>query len=230
MISDLHLLKFLQGKLSEKESQALIEQMKQSPELKQRLRNLQAQSVSVRRPLWQRVLFEKKTVDHRVFRVTIIFPSLVLVAFVTLLALHWIARPGSNSTLTYLRGNSESIELLYESKEGWRYFNAGFNLKDSLTIAIQDSISYHCALYLIRSNPYQVLPVWKHDELLSQKNTMPRFQLPQEVVSMKRTDRLLLVHSPHPLPHLSEEQVRAVQERELDNLEDLSFQFMLYAL
>jgi hypothetical protein len=148
MLTDLHLHKYLEGRLSDKESDEVEKMLAKNPDMQARLEVLKNQS-QVLKPTWQRVLTERSTRRGSRTRYTTLLPALLMLMVVLMVTRHWFARPGENSTFTMNDGNGTSLELLYNSKFGWRYLDAEFRPSDSLSISIRDTGTYHVSVMAI---------------------------------------------------------------------------------
>ncbi len=137
MLTDLRLQKYLMGQLSSAEEKELEDLMEKNPELKQRLAELEERGL-VTRPMWERSQLERKSRRGSKVRYTTILPALLILLLVMMLAAHWFAKPGGNSTFIRAGGNGTAVELLYGSARGWRHLDAGFKPGDSLTFAVRD--------------------------------------------------------------------------------------------
>src|SRR4051812_32712961 len=146
MLTDLHLQKYLQGMLSDKESKELEAILEKNPEMQARLEALKNQSEVLGKPAWQRIHLERKAARGSRTRYTTLLPALLMLVVVLMVAQHWFARPGENSTFTLSGGNGSAVELLYDAKSGWRYLDAGYKPSDSLTFSIRADGKFHVAV------------------------------------------------------------------------------------
>lgn len=149
MLTDLHLHKYLEGLLSDQESVEVEKLLAKNPDMQARLEALKNQSQVMGKPTWQRVLMERRTRRGSRTRYTTLLPALLMLMVVLMVTRHWFARPGENSTFTMSGGNGSALELLYNSKDGWRYLDAGFLPSDSLSISIRDSAVYHVSVMAV---------------------------------------------------------------------------------
>jgi hypothetical protein len=186
MLTDLHLQKYLQGMLSEKESEELEAMMEKNPELKARLETLKNQSEVLGKPAWHRIHLERGSRRGSRTRYTTMLPALLVLVLVLMVAQHWFSRPGQNSTFTMSEGNGSGVELLYNAQNGWRYLDAGYKPTDSLTFSIRNEGRYHVAVAAIYGNgpDAEVNLVWPDspDRVFDQKSAkpvfLPRYQPP----------------------------------------------------
>lgn len=163
MLTDLHLHKYLEGLLSDQESEEVEKLLAKNPDMQARLEALKNQSQVLGKPTWQRVLMERHTRRGSRTRYTTLLPALLMLMVVLMVTRHWFARPGENSTFTMSGGNGSALELLYNSKNGWRYLDAGFLPSDSLSISIRDSAAYHVSVMAVygRGSDAEVATVLK---------------------------------------------------------------------
>jgi hypothetical protein len=179
MLTDLHLQKYLQGMLSEKESEELEAMMEKNPELKARLETLKNQSEVLGKPAWHRIHLERGSRRGSRTRYTTLLPALLVLVLVLMVAQHWFSRPGQNSTFTMSEGNGSGVELLYNAQNGWRYLDAGYKPTDSLTFSIRDEGRYHVAVAAIYGNgpDAEVNLAWPDapERVYDQKSTKPVF-------------------------------------------------------
>ncbi len=210
MITDLHLQKYLDGRLSESETQAVAEMLAKSPELRERLAALENQSQIVGRPRWARLLLDRKDLARRKSKWTYL-PIVILILFIFSLAGHWFSRPGDNSTFTYQAGNASSIELLYDGDNRWRYLDLRYQLNDSLTFSIRDEGRYFVGVYALYGSEgdgdVKMLRVFTSDQAYSRSETIPTFLLPPPMGSNTSTapDHFLIAYHREFLPEISPE-------------------------
>ena len=156
MLTDLHLQKYLQGRLSPHEERELEVMLEKNPALKQRLAELEERA-SVTRPMWERTQLERKSKRGSKVRYTTLLPGILILLLIVGLSSHWFSKPGANSTFMRTGGNSTSVELLYNTAQGWRYLDAGFRPGDSLTFAVRDGEKYGvCVFGIYPGMPEQV--------------------------------------------------------------------------
>lgn len=146
MLTDLHLQKYLQGRLSAQEEKELEAMLEKNPALKQRLSELEDRG-SVTRPMWERTRLDRKSRHGSRVRYTTVLPALLILLLIVTLSSHWFSKPGSNSTFMRIGGNGAAVELLYGTARGWRFLDAGFKAGDSLTFAIRDGEKYAIRIY-----------------------------------------------------------------------------------
>ena len=148
VLTDLHLQKYLQGRLSAGEERELEALLEKNPDLKKRLEELEARG-SVTRPAWERTLLDRNSRRGSRVRYATILPALLILLLIVALSSHWFSKPGSNSTFLHAGGNGTAVELLYYAAQGWRYFDAGFRTGDSLTFAVRDGGKYAVRIFAI---------------------------------------------------------------------------------
>lgn len=179
MLTDLHLTKYLQGLLSDKESKEVEAMLEKNPDMKARLEVLKNQSEVLGKPAWQRIHLERGNRTGSRTRYTTLLPALLMLLVVLMLAQHWFARPGENSTFTMSGGNGSGLELLYDSPDGWRYLDAEYKPTDSLTFSVRDEAKYHVAVAAVfgRGPDAEVVMAWPDapDRVYDSKSPKPVF-------------------------------------------------------
>ncbi|MDQ3001769.1 MAG: hypothetical protein M3Y08_10980 [Fibrobacterota bacterium] len=179
MLTDLHLTKYLQGLLSDKESKEVEAMLEKNPDMKARLEVLKNQSEVLGKPAWQRIHLERGNRTGSRTRYTTLLPALLMLVVVLMLAQHWFARPGENSTFTMSGGNGSGLELLYDSPDGWRYLDAEYKPTDSLTFSVRDEAKYHVAVAAVfgRGPDAEVVMAWPDalDRVYDSKSPKPVF-------------------------------------------------------
>src|SRR5690606_4380114 len=162
MLTDLHLQKYLQGLLSDKESKELETILEKNADMRARLESLKNQSEVLGKPAWQRIHLDRRSRKGSRTRYTTLLPALLMLMVVLLVAQHWFSRPGENSTFIMSGGNGSDLELLYNSPKGWRYLDAGYQPGDSLTFSIRSDDRYHVAVVAIygRGPDAEVVTAW----------------------------------------------------------------------
>ncbi len=179
MLTDLHLQKYLQGMLSDKESKELEAILEKNPEMRAKLESLKNQSEVLGKPAWQRIHLERSSRRGSRTRYTTLLPALLMLVVVLMVAQHWFARPGENSTFTMSGGNGAGVELLYNSKSGWRYLDADYKGSDSLTFSVRIPGAFHVAVAAVYGNgpDAEVFMAWPDspDRLYDQKSAKPVF-------------------------------------------------------
>lgn len=197
MLTDLHLHKYLEGLLSDKESEEVEKLLAKNPDMQARLETLKNQSQVLGKPTWQRVLLERQTRRGSRTRYTTLLPALLMLMVVLMVTRHWFSRPGENSTFTMSGGNGSSIELLYNSKNGWRYLDAGFQAADSLSISIRDSGQYHVAVVAVygRGPETQVVPLLQNsvDQTYGKASAKPVFCLKNQTSASGTIENALAI-------------------------------------
>ena len=147
MLTDLRLRKYLLGRLSRSEEKELEALMESNPDLKSRLEELRHNERVALRPAWERMILERNEKHGSRVRYTTILPALLMLVLILVLASHWFNKPGANSTFLLAGNTGSSVDILYGSKFGWRYFDAGFRPGDSLTFSVRDSGRYMVRIY-----------------------------------------------------------------------------------
>jgi hypothetical protein len=241
MLTDLHLQKYLQGMLSDTESKELEAMLEKNPEMKARLETLKNQSEVLGKPAWQRIHMERKSSRGSRTRYTTLLPALLMLVVVLLVAQHWFARPGENSTFTLSDGNGSGIELLYNSKNGWRYVDAGYRSPDSLTFSIRADGAYHVAVAAVygRGQDADVVMAWPDapDRAYGKDSPKPVFlpvYLPPRNGSHASADpvapgRIVVFYDDAPLPELSRERILDVLSTHGNERGGLDFQYQVFS-
>lgn len=233
MLTDLRLQKYLQGMLSEEESKDVEALLAKSPELRERLEALKAQSDIVGRPMWRRVLLDRKSRrSGSRTRATILLPLLVVVAVVLMLGGHWFSRPGENSTFTLAGGNGTSLELLYNSATGWRFLDAGYRAGDSLTFSIRDSATYHVAVMSVfgRGPDAEVVTAFPDapDRRFDRRAAKPAF-LAGDGKRPERPSQIIVFYDDTPLPELPATRVLDILESKGNERGGMEFQYQVFS-
>jgi hypothetical protein len=232
MLTDLRLQKYLQGLLSEEDAREVEALIAKNPDMQARLEALKAQSEVVGRPMWQRVLLDRKTRHGGSrTRTTILLPLLLVVAVVLMLGGHWFSKPGENSTFTLAGGNGSALELLYNSSTGWRYLDAGFRGGDSLTFSVRDTGHYHVCVQAVfgRGTEAEVLPLFAGGETrFGKEGDKPRF-LADRPGSGRRPGQLLVFYADKPLPDLPAARVLDILETKGNERGGLEFRYQVFS-
>jgi hypothetical protein len=163
MLTDMRLQKYLEGRLPRTEARELEALLEKSPELRERLEALKAAGDGPHIGQMRR----RRHLDHDVkrgsrIRTGTVLPALVLLLIVLGLASHWFAPIGSNSTFAVQASTGRAIELLYDSPQGWRYFDAGFKPGDSLSFSVRESGQWHVSVMAVEvmGKEARLLPLW----------------------------------------------------------------------
>lgn len=231
MLTDLRLQKYLQGLLSEEDAKEVEALLEKNPEMKARLEALKTQSEVLGKPMWQRVLMERKSRNGSRTRSTILLPLLLIVAVVLMLSGHWFSKPGENSTFTYAGGNGTALEMLYDSKTGWRYLDAGFRGGDSLTFAVRDSGGYHVAVMSIfgRGRDAEVVPILgASSQRYDKASPKPTF-LPGDSAHSQRPSQIIVFYDDTPLPELPATRVIDILETKGNERGGMDFQYQVFS-
>jgi hypothetical protein len=238
MLTDLHLQKYLQGMLSEKESKELEAILEKNPDMKARLEVLKNQSEVLGKPAWQRIHLERSTRRGSRTRYTTLLPALLMLVVVLMVAQHWFARPGQNSTFTMSGGNGSALELLYNAKTGWRYLDAGYKPTDSLTFSIRADGKFHVAVAAVYgSGPdAEVFMAWPDtaDRLYDQKSPKPVFlpvyrpnvSAPADPVA---ATQIVVFYDDAPLPELSGARILDLLSSHGNERGGLDFQYQVFS-
>lgn len=232
MLTDLRLQKYLQGLLSEADAREVEALVARNPDMQARLEALKSQSEIVGRPMWHRVLLDRRTRHGGSrTRTTILLPVLVIVAVVLMLGGHWFSKPGENSTFILSGGNGTALELLYNSNTGWRYLDAGFRGGDSLTFAVRDSGIYHVAVQAVfgRGRDAEVLPLFAGGEArFGKEGAKPGF-LADRGEAGRRPSQILVFYDEAPLPDLPAARVLDIVETLGNERGGLDFRYQVFS-
>ncbi|MDB5051199.1 MAG: hypothetical protein JWO30_4270 [Fibrobacteres bacterium] len=243
MLTDLHLQKYIQGMLSEKESKELEAILEKNPDMKARLEVLKNQSEVLGKPAWQRIHLERSTRRGSRTRYTTLLPALLMLVVVLMVAQHWFARPGENSTFTMSGGNGSGLELLYDAKTGWRYLDAGYKPTDSLTFSIRAAGRFHVAVAAVygRGPDAEVVMTWPDapDRLYDEKSAKPVF-IPaykpaggEPPVSASAgpvaPTQIVVFYDDAPLPELSGERILDLLSSHGNERGGLDFQYQVFS-
>jgi hypothetical protein len=212
MLTDLHLQKYLDGELSEEEERDVEAMVEKNPELKARLEALENKSQVMGKPTWQRMREHRHARKGSRTRYTIMLPALLILVVILMVSQHWFSKPGQNSTFTMTGGNGKAIELLYNSKNGWRYVDADYKPSDSLSFAVRDAGSYHVAVTAVYGNPKgvalgsnpgaEVVPLWPDapDRTYAQNGSKPVFTAPPG--RLEAPTQIIVFYRDTPLPEV----------------------------
>jgi hypothetical protein len=233
MLTDLRLQKYLQGLLSEEDAKEVEALVSKNPDMQARLEALKNQSEIVGRPMWQRVLLDRKTRHGGSrTRTTILLPLLIVVAVILLLGGHWFSKPGTNSTFTMAGGNGTALELLYNSSTGWRYLDAGFRGGDSLTFSIRDSGRYHVAVHAIfgSGREAEVVPIFQGgpEKRFGKEGEKPVF-VAGKADDAPRPAQILVFYDDTPLPDLSAARVLDILETKGNERGGMDFRYQIFS-
>jgi hypothetical protein len=219
--------------LSDEEAKEVEAMLAKSPEMAARLEELKAQSDIVGRPMWRRVLLDRKTRHGGSrTRATLLLPLLLIIAVVITLGGHWFSRPGENSTFTLSGGNGTALEVLYNSATGWRYLDAGFRSGDSLTFSVRDDGAYHVAVYSVygRGREAEVLPLLADspEKTFNRQSPKPAF-LPGDAAHPGKPAQIIVFYDDTPLPELPPHRVLDILESKGNERGGLDFQFQVFS-
>lgn len=230
MLTDLHLQKFLDGQLSAKEMEEMEKIIEKNPELQARLEVLENQSQVIGKKRWQRLAQNRNSRRGSRTRYTTLLPALLLLVIVLLVTRHWFSRPGENSTFTMSGGNGSAMELLYNGEESWRFLDANFNPKDSISISIRDSANYHViivAIYGIGPDA-QVVTLLPNDSLqtFGKTSAKPAFLLKNSVVPPQQ---IAVFYNTLPLPALSGPEILDILASHGNERGGLDFKYQVFS-
>ena len=229
--------------LSDKESEEMEKLLAKNPELQARLQVLKNQSLVIGKRSWQRVLLDRGSRRGSRTRYTTLLPALLMLMVVLMVTRHWFARPGENSTFTMTGGNGSGLELLYNSKSGWRYLDAGFQPSDSLSISIRDTGTVHVAVIAIYGHGPEaeatiILPD-AADQIFSHNSPKPVFTLsaasaasPQHVASShleEAPSQIVVLYDVKPLPTLNGPLVLDIVASQGNERGGLDFKFQVFS-
>jgi hypothetical protein len=235
MLTDLHLQKYLDGELSEEEEKELEAAIERSPELKARLEALENRSEVVGKPTWQRMREHRNARRGSRTRYTIILPGLLILVVILMVAQHWYAKPGENSTFTMTGGTGTALELLYNSKTGWRYLDAGFKPGDSLSFAVRDNAHYHIAVKAIygragaagmENAQVATLLADAPDRVYSKESAKPEFASPKGAAA---PGQIVVFYGDTPLPELPDGQVLDLVDSRVTERGGTDFQYQIFS-
>jgi hypothetical protein len=247
MLTDLHLQKYLQGMLSQKEEKELEAILEKNPDMKARLEVLKNQSEVLGKPAWQRIHLERSNRSGSRTRYTTLLPALLMLVVVLMVAQHWFSRPGQNSTFTMSEGNGSGVELLYNAPSGWRYLDAGYRAGDSLTLSIRAEGKYHVAVAAVFGNGsdaevVMVLPD-APDRVYDQKSAKPVFvpvsrtavapndsgRVPEAEIPAIPPSQILVFYDDAPLPEFSGARVLDLLSSHGNERGGLDFQYQVFS-
>ncbi|MDB5104670.1 MAG: hypothetical protein JWP91_2359 [Fibrobacteres bacterium] len=245
MLTDMHLQKYLQGMLSEKENKELEAILAKNPEMQARLEVLKNQSEVLGKPAWQRIHLEKANRTGSRTRYTTLLPALLMLVVVLMVAQHWFSRPGENSTFVMSEGNGSGVELLYNAKSGWRYLDAEYRGSDSLTFSIRDEAKYHVAVAAVYGSGSDAEVVMalpdSPDAAYDKKSPKPVFLPVSRTApsdsgradatgpSVLSPSRILVFYDDAPLPELSAARVLDLLSSHGNERGGLDFQYQVFS-
>lgn len=231
MLTDLHLHKYLEGLLTDKESKEVEAMLEKNPVMRAKLQLLKDQSQILGKPTWQRVLLDRSTRKGSRTRYTTLLPALLMLMVILMVTQHWFARPGENSTFTMSGGNGKSLELLYNSSLGWRYLDKDFKPSDSLSIAVRDTGNFHVAVFAIygRGTEAEVHSLFSadSDKTFSKSTAKPVFVL-KEAASVA-PNQIMVVYGSAPLPALASHDVMDILTTQGNERGGLDFQYQVFS-
>lgn len=211
MLTDLHLQKYLDGELSEEDEKELEARLEKDPELKARLEALENQSQVLGQHAWQRFRKGRRSRRGSRTRYSTMLPALLFLILVLMVASHWFSRPGENSTFIMTGGNGKSLELLYDSPQGWRYLDKGFSAGDSLTFSVRDAGAYHVAVAAVfgKGQDAEVDVLWPDapDRIYDRQSGKPVFTAASRTAPGIPPSQIVVFYADAPLPELTAERV-----------------------
>jgi hypothetical protein len=240
MLTDLHLQKYLDGELSEEDEKELEAQIEKNPDLKARLEALENQSQVLGQHAWQRMRKGRDARRGSRTRYTTLLPALLFLIVVLMVAKHWFARPGENSTFTMSGGNGSSVELLYDSQSGWRYLDAGYAPADSLTFSVREAGKYHVAVAAVYGTgpDAEVVMAWPDapERAYDQKSPKPVFRPASRTAasdaapaSLPSPSQIVVFYDDAPLPELPAARVLELLSTHGNDRGGLDFRFQVYS-
>lgn len=239
MLTDLHLQKYLQGMLSDKESKELEAMLEKNPDMRARLEALKNQSEVLGKPAWQRIHMERKSRTGSRTRYTTLLPALLMLLVVMMIARHWFSRPGENSTFTMSGGNGTGVELLYDAASGWRYLDAGYAAGDSLTVSVREDGPLHLAVAAVYGrgpDAEVVMALTDAPERIFDKNSPKPVFLPRSgtvpagpAPAGPKPMQIIVFYDDAPLPVLSGERVLELLSSQGNERGGLDFRYQIYS-
>jgi anti-sigma factor RsiW len=233
MLTDLYLQKYLDGELSEEDEKELEARLEKDPELKARLEALENQSQVVGQHVWQRFRKGRHARRGSRTRYTTMLPALLFLILVLMVASHWFARPGENSTFTMSGGTGSAIELLYDSPNGWRYLDKDYAAGDSLTFSVRDANAYHVAVAAVYGNgsDAEVETIWPDapDRAYDKKAKQPVFLPVSRTAPGVAPSQIVVFYDDAPLPELPPARVLDLLSSRGNERGGLDFQYQVFS-
>lgn len=233
MLTDLHLQKYLDGELSEADEKELEARLERDPELKARLEALENQSQVVGQHAWQRFRKARHTRRGSRTRYTTMLPALLFLILVLMVARHWFARPGENSTFILSGGNGKAVEVLYDSPNGWRYLDNAYAAGDSLTLSIRDGGTYHVAVAAVfgAGPDAEVVLAWPDapDRAYGPKAKPPVFLPVSRAAPGVAPSRIVVFYDASPLPELTAARVQDLLASRGNERGGLDFRYQIFS-
>jgi len=239
MLTDLRLQKYLEGRLNAQESRELEALLEKFPEMRERLDALKAEGEGAHiGHLRRRRHLEPKVNRGSRIRTGTVLPALVLLLIILGLASHWFSRPGANSTFSLQASTGHTVELLYESGQGWRYFDAGFKPGDSLSFSIRENGSWHVAVMAVEvyGRQARLLPIWEDDpaKIFTKKDVKPIFpSLPDalgDAIDPKALRHYVAFFSSEPLPDFQPDEAADILQGIMPQRDAASYRFQVFSV
>lgn len=233
MLTDLHLQKYLDGELSEEDEKELEARLEKDPELKARLEALENQSQVVGQHAWQRFRKGRRSRHGSRTRYTTMLPALLFLIVVLLVAKHWFARPGENSTFIMSGGNGKSVEVLYDSPAGWRYLDKEYAAGDSLTFSVRDTGAYHVAVEAVFGNGQdaEVVEAWPDapGRVYGQQGKKPVFLAVSRSTPGVAPAQIVVFYDDKPLPSLGAARVLEILSSHGNERGGIDFKYQVFS-
>ena len=233
MLTDLHLQKYLDGELSGEDEKELEAQLEKNPELQARLEALENQSQVLGQHAWQRFRKDRHARRGSRTRYTTMLPALLFLIVVLMVASHWFAKPGENSTFTMSGGNGNSVELLYDSPSGWRYLDKEYAAGDSLTFSVRDGGSYHVAVAAIYGTgtdaEVSMALTDSPERAFDQKGVKPVFLAQSKTAAGLAPSQIIVFYDDAPLPELPAARVLDLLSSRGNERGGLDFQYQVFS-
>ncbi len=233
MLTDLHLQKYLDGELSEADEKELEAQLEKNPELMARLEALENQSQVLGQHAWQRFRKARHARKGSRTRYTTMLPALLFLIVVLMVANHWFAKPGENSTFTMSSGTGNSVELLYDSPAGWRYLDKDYGAGDSLTISVRDAGRYHVAVAAVYGEgpEAEVVVSWPDaaERSYDQKSAKPVFRAGSLASPGAAPSQIVVFYDDAPLPELPASRVLELVSTRGNERGGLDFRYQIFS-
>jgi hypothetical protein len=233
MLTDLHLQKYLDGELSEEDEKELEARLEKDPELKARLEALENQSQVVGQHAWQRFRKGRRSRHGSRTRYTTMLPALLFLIVVLMVARHWFARPGENSTFIMSGGNGKSVEVLYDSPGGWRYLDKEYAVGDSLTFSVRDEGAYHVAVEAVfgSNQDAEVVEAWPDapDRVYDQKAKKPAFLAASRTAPGVAPSQIVVFYDEKPLPRLTGARVLEILSSRGNERGGIEFRYQVFS-
>ncbi|MBW8888207.1 MAG: hypothetical protein JF616_10670 [Fibrobacteres bacterium] len=233
MLTDLHLQKYLDGELSEEDEKELEARLEKDPDLKARLEALENQSQVVGQHAWQRFRKGRRSRHGSRTRYTTMLPALLFLIVVLLVAKHWFARPGENSTFIMSGGNGKSVEVLYDSPAGWRYLDKDYAAGDSLTLSVRDTGAYHVAVEAVfgTGQDAEVVEAWPDapERVYGQQGKKPVFLAASRSAPGVAPAQIVVFYDDKPLPPLGAARILEILSSHGNERGGIEFHYQVFS-